>query len=115
LVVLNDDGIDDAVVLITNQAYCGSGGCSLVIFKGIAGGFKLISSSPITREPIRLSPEKRDGWHTLSVLVDGGGVEPGQVLMRFNGTSYPNNPSMQLKAKNDELKDVKTLMFRQKL
>jgi hypothetical protein len=31
LVDLNADGIDDAVVLLTDKAYCGSGGCTMVI------------------------------------------------------------------------------------
>jgi hypothetical protein len=113
LVDLNDDGVDDAVVLITEQDYCGSGGCSLVIFRGVAGSFEIVSSSTITREPILLLPEKCHGWHTLSVLIAGGGVKPGQVIMRFNGTKYPYNPGMQPKANNNELKGAKTLMLRQ--
>jgi hypothetical protein len=113
LVDLNDDGIADAVVLITAQEYYGSGGCSLVIFRGVAGSFKLVSSGTITREPILLLIEKRYGWHTLSVWIEGGGVEPGQVIMRFNGAKYPYNPSMQPKAKSSELKGAKTLMLRQ--
>lgn len=107
---LNDDGNGDAVVLITDNQYCGSGGCSFVIFRGMAGGFKLVSSSTITREPILLLPEKKKGWHTLSVLISGGGANPSQVLMRFNGTKYPDNPSMQPKAKNKDLEGAKTLI-----
>ena len=107
---LNDDGNDDAVVLITDNQYCGSGGCSFVIFTGEAGGFKLVSSSTTTREPILLLPEKKKGWHTLSVLISGGGAKPGQVLMRFNGTKYPGNPSMQPRAKNKDLEGATTLI-----
>ncbi|MBU5636275.1 hypothetical protein KOM00_05965 [Geomonas sp. Red69] len=107
---LNDDGIDDAVVLITDNQYCGSGGCSFVIFQGVAGGFKLVSSSTITREPILLLTEKKKGWHTLSVFVAGGGAKAGQVMIRFNGKKYPGNPSMQPKAKKNDLKGAKTLI-----
>lgn len=110
---LNGDGIDDAIALITAQEYCGSGGCSLVIFRGEPKGFKLVSSSSITRPPILLLPEKRYGWHTLSVMVAGGGAEPGQVLMRFNGHKYPYNPSMQPKAKESALKDATTLKLQE--
>jgi len=111
---LNEDGIDDAVVLITGNGYCGSGGCALVIFKGIAGSYKLISYSTISNEPILLLNEKRKGWHTLSVRVAGGGIEPGQVLMRFNGTKYPLNPTMQAKAKQKYLNGATTLVFVEK-
>lgn len=107
---LNDDGIDDAVVLITGNEYCGSGGCSLVVFEGVAGRFKFVSSSTITREPILLLAEKNKGWHTLSVLVAGGGVTPGQVVMQFNGRKYPSNPSTQRKAKKAELEGAKILI-----
>jgi hypothetical protein len=112
---LNDDGIDDAVVLITDNEYCGSGGCFFLVFRGIAGGFKHVSSSTITRAPILLLPEKKKGWHTLSVLIAGGGVEPGQVIMRFNGKKYPGNPSLQPKAKKNDLKSAKTLIPAQSL
>ncbi len=107
---LNDDGIDDAVVLITDIHYCGSGGCSFVIFQGVAGGFKIVSSSTITRAPILLLPEKKKGWHTLSVFVAGGGAKPGQVMMRFNGKKYPGNPSTQPNAKGNDLKGAETLI-----
>ena len=111
---LNDDGVDDAVVLLTGRDYCGSGGCSLVIFRGVAGGFNLVSSSTISREPILLLQEKNQGWRSLSVLISGGGVSPGQVLMRFNGTKYPHNPSMQPKAKKNNLAGAKTLISENK-
>ena len=86
---LNDDGNGDAVVLITDNQYCGSGGCSFVIFRGMAGGFKLVSSSTITREPILLLPEKKKGWHTLSVLISGGGAKsrPSFDVFQWNQIS----------------------------
>lgn len=109
---LNDDAIDDAVVLINDYRYCGSGGCSFLVFRGASGGFTHVSSSTITNEPILLLAEKKKGWHTLSVFVSGGGGESGQVLMRFNGKKYPGNPSMQPKAKKSDLKGAKTLHLR---
>ena len=107
---LNEDGIDDAVVLIADSQYCGSGGCSFVVFQGVAGGFKTVSSSTITREPILLLPDKNNGWHTLSVFVAGGGAKPGQVMMRFDGKKYPGNPSTQPKARKNDLKGARTLI-----
>ncbi|MFZ4858126.1 MAG: hypothetical protein ACOYL3_17190 [Desulfuromonadaceae bacterium] len=109
---LNDDGIDDVLVLMTDNQYCGSGGCSCAIFRGVAGGFKFVSSSTITREPILLLTEKKKGWHTLSVFVAGGGAKPGQVMMRFDGTEYPSNPSMEPKAKSNVLKAAKTMILK---
>ena len=39
LVDLNNDGILDAVVLLTGHYWCGSGGCSMLILRGRPGGF----------------------------------------------------------------------------
>ena len=100
---LNCDGLDDAVVLVSDSHYCGSGGCVLVIFKGTEYGFEVISRSTITREPIFRLTETFAGWHTLSVLVSGGGIHAGQVLLRFNGETYPYNPSMEPRATTADL------------
>ena len=94
LVDLNDDGVLDAIVLLTEPRYCGSGGCSMVVLRGTGDGFRVLSSSSITRAPVVVLPEKRHGWRTFTVSVAGGGVKAGPVLMRFNGARYPNNPTM---------------------
>src|SRR5882762_9724914 len=62
LVGLNDDGIDDAVVLLTDKAYCGSGGCTMIILQGKPGAFQVVSSSTVTHQPILVLPEKHNGW-----------------------------------------------------
>jgi hypothetical protein len=107
---LNNDGIPDAVVLLTGSDYCGSGGCTLLVLKGLSGGYSVVSKSTITREPILLLQEKKRGWHTLSVAVSGGGAKAGQVLLRFNGSLYPGNPGMQPKATVSDLKGAKMLL-----
>lgn len=90
---LNGDGKADAIVLLRGSQWCGSGGCTLLVFKGKQDGFEFISKSTITSH-IRVSPEIRHGWKTL--LVHTGGI--GDVVMQFNGAKYPSNPSMQPKA-----------------
>jgi hypothetical protein len=109
---LNADDIADAIVLLSDPRYCGSGGCELLVLKGSASGFEVISSSTITREPIYLLPELRSGWHTLSVLVGGGGAPDGQALMRFNGKKYPGNPSVEKRATAADLKSAQRLTLK---
>jgi putative lipoprotein len=109
LVDLNDDGVLDAVVLITDR--CGSGGCNMLILRGTAGGFTVVSGSTITNEPIKVSPELHHGWHTLLVSVRGGGVQPGLVLMRFNGTKFPLNPTVQPRATQAQADSATALVF----
>ena len=66
----------------------------MLVLRADANGFTLVSASTITNPPIRVSAEKSHGWRTLIVFAKGR----GDVLMRFNGTRYPLNPSVQPKA-----------------
>ena len=112
LVDLDGDSVPDAVVLLTDPDFCGSGGCTMMVFRGMGNSYKHVSTSTITREPIFLLPETRHGWHTLSVLVAGGGAHSGQVLMRFNGVRYPPNPSRQTYAGKSVLESAQQLLLR---
>jgi hypothetical protein len=110
LVDLNDDGIRDAVVLVDDRRYCGSGGCTLLVFRGKTdGSFQLLSVSTISREPIAVLDDKRHGWHTLTVTVGGGGIRPCAAIMRFNGQRYPTNSSTQPCAAASDLQSSRTL------
>jgi uncharacterized protein YecT (DUF1311 family) len=102
---LNGDGTPDAIVLLNGPEWCGSGGCTLLIFKGKRDGFEFKSKSTITSH-IRVSPELRHGWKTLIVYT--GGV--GDVVMPFNGTRYPANPSTQPKATKAQAKAAETVL-----
>jgi hypothetical protein len=94
LVDLNGDDIPDAIVLFKGPENCGSGGCTLEIFRGNKEGFEFISGSTISREPIKILAEKRFGWHSFTVLVSAGGATTCNALMRFSGQKYPLNPSV---------------------
>ena len=109
LVDLNEDGLLDAVVLLTDRSWCGSGGCTMLIFKGSSRGFVLVSRAAISNAPIRVSADVRHGWHTLLVSVKGGGITPGSVLMRFDGTQFPFNPSTQPRATQTEVDSARPL------
>jgi hypothetical protein len=113
MVDLNGDGVPDAIVLLTGPEYCGSGGCNMVVLRGAKEAFFFVSSSTITRQPVRILQEARMGWRSLSVSVAGGGAKPGEVLMRFNGKRYPRNPTTQPYATASDLRDAATLEFKQ--
>ncbi len=105
LVDLDGDGIPDAVILVTDRAYCGSDGCTLEIFRGTVDGFTFVSGSTLTLEPIRLSREASHGWRTLIVATR----HRGNVLMRFDGRRYPLSPSMQPKASSIQIEGAAVL------
>jgi len=103
---LNSDGQVDAIVLLTGSAWCGSGGCTMLVFEGNKDSFVFRSRSTIIRKPIKVTAEKRNSWKTLIVSTN----KIGDVVMRFNGTGYPLNPSIQPKASTAQLKAAEILL-----
>ncbi len=110
LVDLDEDGTEDAIVLITSRAWCGSGGCTMLVFRGTPDGFEWVSSSTITNEPIRVLLDRAHGWHSLAVRVRGGGISPRDAIMPFDGRRYPPNPSMQPQPTPAELSGSRLLL-----
>jgi putative lipoprotein len=95
LIDLNDDGQQDALVLLENPMYyCGTGGCTMLVFKGTKSGFKFVSRSTLIRSPVLVSKTKTHGWRDLVVEVSGGGAAPKRVALKYTGNKYPLNPSM---------------------
>lgn len=103
LIDLNDDGALDALVLLVSANWCGSGGCTLLVFEGQeeglqtvtpGNGFRLVSQSTLIREPLIVSETRTQGWRDLVVNVSGGGAKPTQVALQFDGQTYPSNPSI---------------------
>lgn len=94
LVDLNDDGRKEALVLLSGSYWCGTGGCRLLILAPTRGGWRFVTKTTITREPVRLLPSRHHGWNDLVVRVGGGGLATGNALLRFDGHRYPSNPSM---------------------
>lgn len=89
---LNQDGINDGIVLLEGMDWCGSGGCTMLVFEGLADGdFKLKSKSTVVSAPIYILEKSTDGWSDLSVYSRG----KGQVMMKWGGSNYPSNPSLQ--------------------
>jgi len=69
LVDLSGDGRPEAIVLLQGTDWCGSGGCTMLVFRGTATGFGFVSRSTITYEPIRVLPENERLEHPQNGLV----------------------------------------------
>jgi hypothetical protein len=79
MIDLDKDGALDAVVHVTDPAFCGNGGCPVVAFKRTSAGFELVGSSGLVRKPIYVLNERQAGWHSLAAVVgfgDAAGVAP---------------------------------------
>ncbi|MUJ23615.1 hypothetical protein [Aliivibrio fischeri] len=103
---LNSDGLDDAIVMLKGMNWCGSGGCTVLIFQNTGSDFTFISKSTVTGSPIRIAETKTSGWNDIIVWSKG----KGSVLMRFDGESYPSNPSMQSLVNEDQEKNAKIIL-----
>jgi len=84
----------EAIVLLTGQQFCGSGGCTLLVLQRRGVGWRLVSKVTLVRPPIRVLPTRNNRWATLSVQVQGVGVMSGYTaLLPFQGSGYPTNPT----------------------
>jgi putative lipoprotein len=108
LVDLNGDDRADAIILFESHEMCASGGCEMVIFHEEGGKFSFVSRSTMINAPIRVLPDRLHGWNSLIVTTKDG----GDVLMRFGGTGYPSNPSLQPKPTKAQLESAKTVINR---
>jgi hypothetical protein len=69
---LNDDGREEAIVYLKGGSWCGSGGCTTLILAPKGPSYRIVTKITITRPPIRVLTSKSNGWHDISVQVQGG-------------------------------------------
>ena len=92
---LRDDNAQHAIVCLTENGWCGSGGCTTLILEHDGSSYRAITKVMTTRPPIRVLDTKTNGWHDLAVRVQGGGVVRAyEAKLPFNGKSFPISPSM---------------------
>jgi hypothetical protein len=92
---LKDDRTKEVIVYLTGRGWCGSGGCRMLILAPEGTSFKIIAETTITRLPIRVLATKSNGWHDITIMVAGGGIQPGyEAVLSFDGKTYPSNPSV---------------------
>jgi hypothetical protein len=92
---LNGDGRREILVYSTGPDDCGSGGCVLYVLSPTAKTYRIVMRSTVTQLPIRLLPTRSHGWRDIGVTVSGGGIRKSYTArMRFDGRSYPSNPTV---------------------
>ncbi|NCT41112.1 MAG: hypothetical protein GW778_05580 [Alphaproteobacteria bacterium] len=92
---LNGDKLREAIVMIKSPYgyWCGTHGCVMVVMKAHDNGFSLVNTIQPVREPIYISRAKVNGWHNLLVRVSGRWTKTKNVALRFDGKTYPKDPS----------------------
>jgi hypothetical protein len=92
---LNGDGKPEAIVHLIGSSICGTGGCNTLIFQPTSNGYRQVAEITLTRTPIIVSPHRTRGWNDLIMYVTGGGITRGYyVTLRFDGRTYPDNPTL---------------------
>ena len=90
---LNGDGREEALVLMQARSWCGTGGCTMFVLTPVRGGWRTVTRMTVTSAPVRVLATRSRGWRDLAVAIGGGGVRGGEAILRFNGRTYPTNPT----------------------
>ncbi|MGR2664545.1 COG3650 family protein [Vibrio campbellii] len=101
---LNGDGDEELLVQLD---WCGSGGCTLLVFENHEKEWRFNSRMTLVQSPIMLGQQTSHGWRDLIFNVSGGGAAPGQHVMQYTGVSYPINPSLAPKANKEQVSGVR--------
>jgi len=91
---LDDDGQQEVVAYAAGPMVCGTGGCPLFVFKAGEQGYRLVTQVSVVQVPVRVSSQVTNGWRDLVVAVAGGGMPAGNAVLKFDGTTYPSNPTV---------------------
>jgi len=73
---LRDDGTRDALVYVTGGAWCGTGGCMLLVLVPEGASYRVIARIPALRLPIRILKSKSNGWHDIGFVARFSGAYP---------------------------------------
>lgn len=105
MIDLNNDGVEDALVLLQGRSWCGSDGCPLLVLQGEGASYRIVSKSSVMPESIRVAESSSNGWRDL--IVHSEGVEK---LLQFAERAYPANPSTQATATQEQLDSAKIVL-----
>ena len=97
---LRDDQRYEVIVQLTDNDWCGTGGCRTLILEPEGLSYRVVNNFLIAWPPIRVLATKSHGWHDVSIWVAGGGVQPGyESRLSFNGKLYPVSTALLESAK----------------
>ena len=94
---VSGDGVDDALVYVDAVSWCGSGGCTVLVFETITdaeeaaelGAYRAAAEISLMSGPVTVSETRTEGWADLIVRNADGDA----VTLRFDGETYPASPA----------------------
>lgn len=91
---LNGDNVPETIVYVESSSLCGSGGCPTLVLKKENNQHKIVTEIGLTKGEMFVGETRTKGWRDLYVRVSGGGYVHGHyMLLKFDGRSYPDNPT----------------------
>ena len=91
---LDGDGVEEAIVHLASPYFCGSGGCNTLVLTPAGPMWRAVGEISVSRTPVSVLGSKTNGWRDLTVDIGGGGGGAGIALLKFDGQSYPANPTV---------------------
>ena len=107
---LNGDGRDEFVALVAGPMLCGTGGCPVFVLTPQDTQYRVVSRLSVVQPPVRVSPRSSNGWRNLVVGIGGGGLPSGNAELRYDGTSYPLNPTVAPAERTQDLAGTEILI-----
>ena len=93
---VNGDGVADALVYVNANSWCGSGGCTVLVFETITGddveelgAFRPAAEISLMNGPVEVAKTTHDGWADLIVEKADG----QRIALQFDGETYPQSPA----------------------
>ena len=106
---LNRDGLDDAIVFVTDDDWCNRSGCTVLVFEAMPpedavemGPFRPAAEIRHARQPVHVAPSTRGVWSDLFMRDRDGAVRQ----LSFNGESYPLTPAHGRPARSAPVRGV---------
>ena len=109
---LDQDGWQDALIHLTAPygQWCNKSGCTVLALHARENGFSLVGEISSIRPPFYISDTQTNGWRNLIVRVSGRIEKAKDVVLRFNGSEYPNSP-IEFPASNSTLHPIHLKAF----
>ncbi len=91
---LNGDGLREAVVIfnLPHSYWCGWSGCTMAIFQAGDNQFALLNETSRIRGPIVIGDTTTNNWKDIGVRLTGTSNADRNVVLQFDGNTYPDNP-----------------------
>lgn len=85
---LNGDGRREVLVYLLGPFFCGTGGCTAMLFTETPDGYELVSTFSTSRPPFLIAARMSNGWSDIIYRQSGGGVPAAFVRFSWDGKRY---------------------------